>query len=56
MAFAGISQAAHDSNRMTYMAGSWAQIFPFSFTWNVGFPQHYGYTREAGEFTEALPS
>jgi hypothetical protein len=34
MAFAGIAQAVHTSSGMTYLAGSWAQMFPFSFTWS----------------------
>jgi hypothetical protein len=56
MAFAGIAQAAHNSNRMTYMAGSWAQIFPFSFTWSVDFARRASTTRKAEAVTEAVPS
>jgi hypothetical protein len=63
MAFAGIAQAAHSSNRMTYMAGSWEQMFPFSFTWSVFFRKpsktetreaSAGIVREA--VTDAAPS
>jgi hypothetical protein len=37
MAFAGVAQAVHDSSGMTYLRGSWAQLFPFSFTWSLNF-------------------
>lgn len=35
MAFAGIAQAVQNSSGMAYLAGSWAQLFPFSFAWSV---------------------
>ena len=38
MAFAGVAQAVHDSSGMTYLAGCWAQMFPFSFTWSLVIP------------------
>jgi hypothetical protein len=52
MAFAGIAQAVHNSSRMTYLAGSWEQIFPFSFMWNVGCIQSEAITSDSSTITE----
>lgn len=55
MAFAGIAQAVHDSSKMTYLAGSWAQLFPYSFTWSVARdPDHT--STEVEPVIEGVPS
>jgi hypothetical protein len=56
MAFAGIAQAVHDSSGMVYLAGSWAQMFPFSFTWSVAGTPERNMVTEVVPVIEAVPS
>jgi hypothetical protein len=56
MAFAGIAQAVHNSSGMIYLAGSWAQMFPYSFIWNVEFPSLRSENAEVEAVIEAVPS
>jgi hypothetical protein len=56
MAFAGVAQAVHDSSGMTYLAGCWAQMFPFSFTWSLVIPWDKSTMIEVEAIIEAVPS
>ena len=55
MAFAGIAEAVHNSTGMTYLAGCWAQAFPFSFTWSLVTPSSKNLMKEEA-IDEAVPS
>lgn len=56
MAFAGIAQAVHNSSGLTYLAGSWAQMFPFSFMWGITITSRNNMMTEVEAVIEAAPS
>ncbi|KAF7677344.1 hypothetical protein GT037_004203 [Alternaria burnsii] len=56
MAFAGIAQAVRDSSGMTYLAGSWAQMFPLSFAWSVAARSDNTTMPELEPVVEPVPS